>query len=764
MHPTNLRTPAELALVAVTLASLAAFSRLFVDVGAVAPLALVVVTGHGLALTARRRNWSAPLAVAAAAVAFVLVVTWVFYLHTTVIGLPTTSTVDAVIDDLRAAWTTLGSQRAPVEPLRGFLVSAALGFWLVALLSDGSAFRVGGAVEATAPAGGMFVLSSLLGTGGGRVPATLGFVAAVLAFLLLYRVARQEASPGWVDGDAARGGRALLRTGVVLIVAAVGAGVVVGPALPGAGADGLIDWRGRDDGGARVTVSPLVDIRSRLVEDRDVEVFRVTVDGIAATDDPAGPGDAAAIRYWRMTALDHFDASRWTLEERPFRAVDVGDDLVTGAPAGPRVRQSFTTTGLGGAWLPTAFRATGLRSVTGADGAPTVRHNEELGALLVDDAADIETYAVESVLPVTDPAVLANALTPPGPLAARYLRLPDGMEAVRAEAERIVAAAGAVGAHARASALADHFHDPSRFGYSTDVAAGQGRERVEDFLFPDDGGVSLGYCEQFASSYAALARAIGLPTRVAVGFTAGEPLPGSPATFVVRGEHAHAWPEVWFSGVGWVPFEPTPGRGAAGGADPGAEAPTADDPPAPTTTVADGGQDAPGDADPSDADDAAGSPGAGGPGPATPWGWWLASGTIAVAGLYVALVLGGRGVRTAMRRLAGQPARRRIDRAWAESQDALRLIGVEPATAETPVEYAARTGHRSEVAGDVLVELAELTTAARYGPGDPQPGEVERAEATSRDVSRRIRRSVPLRRRLRHDLDPRRLRDRGFDV
>ena len=34
--------------------------------------------------------------------------------------------------------------------------------------------------------------------------------------------------------------------------------------------------------------------------------------------------------------------------------------------------------------------------------------------------------------------------------------------------------------------------------------------------------------------------------------------------YVVRGEFAHAWPEVWFEGVGWVPFEPTPGRGAPG--------------------------------------------------------------------------------------------------------------------------------------------------------------------------------------------------------
>ncbi len=70
-----------------------------------------------------------------------------------------------------------------------------------------------------------------------------------------------------------------------------------------------------------------------------------------------------------------------------------------------------------------------------------------------------------------------------------------------------------------------------------------------------------GYCEQFAGTYAAFARSIGLPARVAVGFTPGELTDG---VYVVRGQHAHAWPEVWFEGIGWVPFEPTPGRGAPG--------------------------------------------------------------------------------------------------------------------------------------------------------------------------------------------------------
>jgi hypothetical protein len=71
-----------------------------------------------------------------------------------------------------------------------------------------------------------------------------------------------------------------------------------------------------------------------------------------------------------------------------------------------------------------------------------------------------------------------------------------------------------------------------------------------------------GYCQQYASAFATLARSLGYPTRVVVGF-----LPGAAAEgggYVVRGTDAHAWPEVYFAEFGWVAFEPTPRRGEAG--------------------------------------------------------------------------------------------------------------------------------------------------------------------------------------------------------
>jgi hypothetical protein len=85
---------------------------------------------------------------------------------------------------------------------------------------------------------------------------------------------------------------------------------------------------------------------------------------------------------------------------------------------------------------------------------------------------------------------------------------------------------------------------------------------IEDFLFI----VQRGYCEQFASTFASMARSIGIPARVAVGFTWGE-WSETREVYVVRGEHAHAWPEVYFADVGWVVFDPTPGRAPAHGSE-----------------------------------------------------------------------------------------------------------------------------------------------------------------------------------------------------
>ena len=77
-----------------------------------------------------------------------------------------------------------------------------------------------------------------------------------------------------------------------------------------------------------------------------------------------------------------------------------------------------------------------------------------------------------------------------------------------------------------------------------------------------------GYCQHFAGAMALMLRYLGIPARVAAGFTSGAFDPASPGNrrhWRVNDRNAHAWVEVWFKGYGWLPFDPTPGRGNLGG-------------------------------------------------------------------------------------------------------------------------------------------------------------------------------------------------------
>src|SRR3954464_39660 len=97
----------------------------------------------------------------------------------------------------------------------------------------------------------MFVFASILGSPRWRGTATALYLAAVLAFLLFQRLVRQQGSASWLAGDATKGTRAAARPGAGVAVVAVVAGLVLGPALPGAGDPAVVKFNGK--GGGRST-------------------------------------------------------------------------------------------------------------------------------------------------------------------------------------------------------------------------------------------------------------------------------------------------------------------------------------------------------------------------------------------------------------------------------------------------------------------------------------------------------------------------------
>ena len=149
----------------------------------------------------------------------------------------------------------------------------------------------------------------------------------------------------------------------------------------------------------------------------------------------------------------------------------------------------------------------------------------------------------------------------PAVITQNYLGTDGVTQRTRDEALRIVNAAGATTPFEMAQALARYLNTDSSFRYATSapVPASADRDFVDFFLFDPNG--RIGYCEYYATTMAVLARTLGIPSRVAVGYAPGA-LVDSPGgigdrVYQVREENAHAWAEIYFPGYGWERFEAT---------------------------------------------------------------------------------------------------------------------------------------------------------------------------------------------------------------
>ena len=357
------------------------------------------------------------------------------------------------------------------------------------------------------------------------------------------------------------------------------------------------------------------------------------------------------------------------------------------------------------------------------------------------------TFTVEALRATT-------SLNPPDPI---YLELPDDFP------DTVATTAAAVTADAPTKydamlALQNWFL--SEFEYSLDVPAGHGETAIEAFLRQ-----KIGYCEQFAATFAAMARSLDIPARVAVGYTPG--LDQGDGSRSVLGKNSHAWPEIWFDGLGWVPFEPTPGRGA-----PGSEAHTglvpAQDETAPGPGTGDEAAAAPAATQPPVADEPqpihdlesqlAASQSADPLGrtivhpPGPPWG------AVSIVGL---LLLGGLALPEVVRRWRRHhpPAdvAKQIGDLWRRALGALEATGLRVDPSLTPNEQARAAAPRLPVAARPLKSLAAVATAATYAtpdevadlatpphPGEPGPSrwcrQIEHIAADSMTAGGRLRR------------------------
>ena len=738
---------AEFGLMAMALGTTAGFARLFIGWSFLGTLAAPLIACWASAVVFRRLRvpvgWSAAASVALAAV----VLTWRFAPGTSFVGLPTPSTLGAVQDELRRSFGEFSRLVAPVEATNGFLIVLAATLWVFGFFADTAAFRYRGPVQAVIPYAATFVAAGILARDTGRAGAALAFVGGLAVYATTQRALRAS-ERRWIRGETGRGTWAVTATGGALAVVAVLAGTLVGPRLPG-DTTAVVDLRDLGQGGgARTVVSPFVGVRSLLGEQSDRVVFTV---------------QSTVPSYWRLTALEQYDSSRdiW-VSRGSYRRVDGSLGVVT--PAGVPTtdsRQTFRIDNLGGLWMPAAYQPARV------SGDFAISFDSGSSSIIVRDSSlqTGSTYSVDSKVAALTPAALSGSVGSDA-LDPEFTRDPGLSEPVRTAMRQ--ATRNAVTPYQKAMALQTYFRNG--FAYDTGVDYSNDTDPVLGFIR-----ARAGFCQQFASTFALMARSLGLPARVAVGFTPGDSvaqLPGAGGPgFVVRGRHAHAWPEVYFDGVGWVPFEPTPGRGnpqatAYTGIPPQQAAPppsqAATTTQVPVTTQVASGPTPTTPANQVDAvsDPAAGAtPGSGRGGGRPAWMWPVLLG---VVGLSILVGRAGAGGRR-RRRLRADPHGGRIAAAWDDTVRWLDAVGLRLRSDETPQEFACRAVTDNRLAGtddgarsdhgtlcDALRDLAWAETVRRFGRDEPSPELCEAAEAAADVVRVGVRATATRAQQARH--------------
>ncbi|MFF1547366.1 DUF3488 and DUF4129 domain-containing transglutaminase family protein [Streptomyces sp. NPDC058291] len=513
---------------------------------------LAIQSGAGVA--ARRVPLARPLTVAAQAVVTLMMLTLVFAREQALAGLiPGPAAFRHFADLLQTGADDVGRYAIPAplsDGIRLMVIGAVL---VIGLVVDTLAVTFRNAAPAGLPLLALYSVAAGLSDGAAD---WLWFLVAAAGYLVLLLAEGRERLSQWgrVFGGSGRGpgGQpgpvAPVRTGRRIGMAALGVALVV-PLLPlPAIQGGLLDaagtgvGAGTGGGGTISAVNPLVSLRDSLNvdDDRTVLTLRTNADDVSDM-------------YLRIVSLDDFDGTTWKPAKR--HIVAVPDDFPSPTGLGPDVKRTEITTRIAAAdgyaqdWLPMPYPPSGVQ----------IKGNwryEPVGMTLVGDHGQNtsgKTYQVKSLDVQPTAEQLAAATDVPDAIRRDYTKVPGTLPPTVAQQARRITK-GSANAYEKAVKLQDYFAVTGGFEYDTQVEVGNGPNAIARFLRDKQG-----FCVHFSFAMAAMARTLGIPARVAVGFAPGSPQ--ADGSMAVGLKDAHAWPELYFQGVGWTRFEPTPTRG-----------------------------------------------------------------------------------------------------------------------------------------------------------------------------------------------------------
>ena len=456
----------------------------------------------------------------------------------------------------------------------------------------------------------------------------------------------------------------------------------------------------------------------------------------------------------RLAVLSDYDGVNWRVGgdyREAGRVLPAVNGPGAPGPTGTPVRQTLTIGDLDGRLLPAAPVAHQVDGVR-------VAYDQATGTLIRPEGLTPGlSYTVQSRQSTVDVNLLGAADVPSGPSVARFLALGPGTPPTVLTDLAQQIGADVAGAYQRALSVEEFLAD--HYSLVTDAPSGHAYPNLAFFLFgPRNAGGQRGTSEQFAASFAVLARMLGLPSRVVVGFQA------RPGTGTVRGRDALAWPEILFSGLGWVPFDPLPKANSTPQPldsqfhprpSPSTPPPSAE----PTISISTSPQ----------VPHHSPSPAPAAPVRLPPW---LPGAVGGGAGALVLLAIGTIALlrrRQRRRRLYRGAPGHRVAGAWREVLDALRLAG-RPAAAHLPATevaaFATRVAgpageRRLRPAAPSLDELAVLVNRVTYSGAEPTEDDAYRARRQALAYVDELRACRPWWRRLLWWADPRPLRWRG---
>lgn len=667
-------------------------------------------------------------------------------------GLPGPDTVLAFNNVLYEARQTIVAYAAPAPTNRGIALGLSMIIGAVALAVDHIA------VTRRSPAlAGIPLLTAYLVTASnsGEPLSWVSFTAPAIAWFVLIGRQGIESMKRWstVAPFAGKGDRDAPRDPAhgfagaarVLGAAAIACALVLPTVTPHLPTRFLIDGLGQSpnavgSSNGEVRLSTTIDLSRSLNSQSTTPVLTYT------TTDPSPPP-------LRVEVLSRFVDGVAVLFRPP--APPPADNPQIALPAGlPRdlvtkddtYRISVTSNKLRPPQLATPYGTLGGQ-LRGAHWTVNA-----FGVAMVDSRTP--EYTITYVHPTPKPALLRSSsptLADPGVTRADLTVDPAAAQRVRNLVARIVPASA--DKLTAAMAIQRYLRGPD-FTYSLQLA-GPARDKngrvmrldpISNFLV-----TKQGYCQQFATAMVMMARAEGIPARLALGFLPGTVLNGER---VVRASDAHAWPELYFQGVGWLRFEPTPAARTGVAPDYTASSPSGSPDAgstAPNPTDSSGQANRPTDRNRLDVQNAEGTP-------VQPplFSWqgaaallrtlWMVP--VGILVLLVAFAVPGA-ARWRRRRSAHHDAARRVEAQWQAMIGRIDDLGVSPPTGATPRQTGEYLRKRAYLEGEVVLALRRVVTTlenARYAaPGTPlddisdETGTVVHAIGRSRRRRDRVR-------------------------